>query len=124
MKEITETIVTHSRVSPRRRSTSKYRPPKNNTDTSNTNNPDVFKNPSTKDSNSNNHDNLNINSSSINDTDNQYDDKDNNKRGRSQHQPSRVTLPRATATWPEYVHANEMECQVHFLSYRPIEQQF
>ena len=74
MKEITETIVTHSRVSPRRRSTSKYRPPKNNTDTSNTNNPDVFKNHSTKDSNSNNYDNLRINSNSTNDTDNHYDD--------------------------------------------------
>ena len=73
MKEITETIVTHSRVSPRRRSTIKYRPPKNNTDTSNNNNPDVFKNHSTKDSNSNNYDNLIINSNSTNDTYNDYE---------------------------------------------------
>ena len=74
MKEITETAVTHSMVSPRRRSTNKYKPPKNNTDTSNTNNPDVFKNHSTKDSNSNNYDNLRINSNSTNDTDNHYND--------------------------------------------------
>ena len=98
MKEITETTVTHSRFSPRRRSTSKYRPPKNNTDTNNTNNPDDIKNPSTKNSNSNNYDNLNINSGSNNDTDNHYNDNDNNKRGRIRHLSSRVTLSRAMAT--------------------------
>ena len=86
MEEITETIVTHSRVSPRRRSTSKYRPPKNNTDTSNTNNPDVFKkNHSTKNSNSNNYDNLRINSNSTNDTDNHYDD---NRQQQTRSQPT------------------------------------
>ena len=84
MKEITKTIVTHLRVSPRRRSTNKYRPPKNNTDTSNTNNPDVFKNHSTKDSNCNNYDNLRINSNSTNDTDNHYNDN-RQQQTRSQH---------------------------------------